>query len=437
MGRVALPVIVETQPGKLFDVFEEMRNYEFRVALKVLDRVLGVVELPIFETRIMPLFNMFAMVLPREIVFDLAEDKRVVKIYSDELKYALQYPTVPLEGVYVLEHRFRGRRVEFTSTYWTKRLMGCDAASMRGFRGGGVKVAVLDTGVSAVHEQLSGRIYKSMTVYPGMYGDLNGHGTWCAACIGGRTVRADAISRVIGRDVLCEGMAQDCMLYAIKVLGFIVGVGCDSAIIKGVEWALQENVKVLSLSLGGAVEVDCQEEDPFHSVMGRAVELGSIPIVAGGNSGPGSQTITSPGWLENVLTVGAFDPISGVVAEYSSRGPTVDGRVKPDVVAPGGGFPDHGIEGAVMGMLDKCGDGFPDGYSPIQGTSMATPHCAGLVALMCEAHDRLLGKPLVLDEVKLMMMKLGHVKSNDDGWGFMNWGIYELWLETEYGVRVA
>jgi serine protease AprX len=231
-------------------------------------------------------------------------------------------------------------------------------------------------------------------------------------------------------------MAPECTLYAIKVLGFVIGTGSDSAIIKGIEWALEEGCNVLSMSLGGPVNVKTQEEDPFYPVMKKAVEQGVIPCIAAGNEGPDAQTIGTPGWLEDVLTVGAYDPITGEIAPYSSRGPTVDGRIKPDVIAPGGGYPDHGIENGIVNLLDKCGDGLPDRYSPIQGTSMATPHVSGLVTLMYEAHKRLLGKPLTVQEVKTMMEQLGHSKTNDDGWGLITWQLYERWLETQYGEKI-
>jgi Subtilisin-like serine proteases len=190
------------------------------------------------------------------------------------------------------------------------------------------------------------------------------------------------------------------------------------------------------MSLGGPVEVTNQEDDPFYHVLKTAVELGVIPVVAAGNDGDEPMTINTPGWIEDALTVGSYDPITGEIAPYSSRGPTPDGRIKPDVIAPGGGYPDHGINNAIVNLLDKAGDGLPNRFSPIQGTSMATPHVAGLVTLMYEAHQKLLGKPLTVSEIKEMMMALGHEKTNDDGWGLITWQLYETWLETQYGVKV-
>lgn len=433
-SRVATPVIVEVYPQYFRELVDELSVYEFDVLKGILNRVRPF-EFPLFmPTKIIPMFNMIAMVLPRDVIFDLAEDRRVIRIYSDELKFALQYPIVPEQGVYRITRR--KKEVAFTSTYWTKRLIGADVANSKGYTGKGVKVAVLDTGASTVHEQLSGRV-ETYSVYYLQHLDSNGHGTWVTACVGGRLVTDDVLSRLSGKSVLCEGMAPETHLLAIKCLGYVVGAGSDSDIIKAVELALNQGAEILSMSLGGKVDVEKQEDDPHYKVMRKAVEMNTIPVVAAGNEGPEPGTIGSPGWLEDVLTVGAYDPITGQVAEYSSRGPTPDGRIKPDVIAPGGGIPDHGIDNAIVNLLDRAGDNVTyNRYSPIQGTSMATPHVSGLVACMRQAHKSLLGRTLTVEEIKRMMEQLGHEKNNDSGWGNITWQLYEQWLETEYGIRI-
>lgn len=433
-SKIIAPVILEVEPPYFADVLAEVKQYTFevpRTLLRVVER-----ELPLFPTQVLeiPLFSMVAGVLPREVVFDFAEDFRVRRIYPDQIKFALQYPTVPPEGVYRI--RRKGRDWYLTSTYWTKRLIGADVANQKGFTGRGVKVAVLDTGASYVHEQLRGKV-EGYSAYPGHTPvDVNGHGTWCAACIAGRRGIDEVLSRLSGKQVVCEGMAPDASLLTVKVLDYVVGAGSDSAIIKGLEIALTHGSKVVSMSLGGAEKAEREEDDPYYSVFNRVVEAGVIPVVAAGNEGPRPGTVCTPGALTAVLTVGALDPIGGGVARYSSRGPTPWGSVKPDVVAPGGGYPDRGIDSAITGLLDRAGDGILSRYSPIQGTSMATPHVSGLLACAAQMYRGVLGRELTVDEVKRMMEQLGHPKTNDDGWGLITWQLFEEWVSTQYGVKI-
>jgi hypothetical protein len=433
-SNIIAPVILEVEPPYFADVLAEVKQYAFevpRTLLRVVER-----EFPLFPTQVLeiPLFSMVAGVLPREVIFDFAEDFRVRRIYPDQIKFALQYPTVPPEGVYRI--RRKGRDWYFTSTYWTKKIIGADVANQKGFTGRGVKVAVLDTGASYVHEQLRGKV-EGYSAYPGHTPvDANGHGTWCAACIAGKRGVDEVLTRLSGKQVVCEGMAPGASLLTVKVLDYVVGAGSDSAIIKGLEIALTHGAKVVSMSLGGAEKAEREEDDPYYSVFNRVVEAGVIPVVAAGNEGPKPETVGTPGALTAVLTVGALDPIGGGVARYSSRGPTPWGSVKPDVVAPGGGYPDRGIDSAITGLLDRAGDGIPSRYSPIQGTSMATPHTSGLLACAAQMYRDVLGRELTVEEVKRMMEQLGHPKTNDDGWGLITWQLFEQWVETQYGVKV-
>jgi subtilisin family serine protease len=436
--RLVQPVIVKVHRPYFTELIEEIRPFSVTMPpLRVLAK-----ELPIFAPHIieMPRLGMVSAVLPREVVFDLTEDFRVERIYPDEVKWALsvgRYPTVPREGIFALRRRGirRAEDVYFTSTKWTKKLIGCDVANAKGYTGRGVKVAVLDTGVSLVHEQVRGLVEAYSTIPVGPL-DLNGHGLWCVSCIGGRRAVDNVLYRMTGQYIEVEGMAPDATLISIKVLDFIVGAGSDSMVLKGIEMALDMGAKIVSMSLGGDITAFTQEEEPYYEVVSEATENGVIFSVAAGNSGPAEGTIGTPAWLEPTLAVGATDPLTGDIAPYSSRGPTPDGRVKPDVVAPGGGYPGNGILSAITGLLDMAGDGVPSRYSPIQGTSMATPHVSGLLTCAAQAWRRLVGKELTAHEVKRMMSELGHEKSNVDGWGFIDWFKFEEWLETEHGVKV-
>jgi len=436
--RIVQPVIIRAVPGRLREIAEELLPYSFEVARRLVDRFFPV-ELPFFFPRFLeiPRFNMLAAVLPREVIEDYAEDSRVARIYPDRLMFALQYPTVPPEGIFVAERRIREKKkITFTSTFWTKKLIGADKANEKGYTGKGVKVAVLDTGSSALHEALRGRLeYPVGSAYPLPTMDMNGHGTWCASCIGGRRVIDDVLSRMSGKTVTCEGVAPEATVVPIKVLDFVVGMGSDSSIIKGVEQALNHGVDVLSMSLGGESKEEEEEEDPYFEVFKEVKRINVIPVVAAGNSGPDENTVGTPGCITDVLTVGAYDPITGEIAKYSSRGPTNWGSVKPDCIAPGGGYPENAIDGPIVNMLDMAGDSVENRFSPIQGTSMATPHVAGLIALMFQLYGSI-GRTLTLDEIKRMLEQLGHDKTNEDGWGLISWDMVERWVETEYGVRV-
>jgi serine protease AprX len=137
----------------------------------------------------------------------------------------------------------------------------------------------------------------------------------------------------------------------------------------------------------------------------RAVGSGIVVVVAAGNEGPGSRTIGSPSAASRVITAGAGADIGErgfFLAEFSSRGPTADGRVKPDLFAPG-----------VRILTTKGGAG----YKVASGTSFAAPFVAGVAALMLEANPNL--QPA---RIKALLLKSTEkwapgAKSNEAGKG--------------------
>ena len=428
-SRVATPVIIKAKPDRLGNLGELVLPFveQVRDFLPRLSHA-GDVAMPFtpYPLKFLRRFDMLATTLPREVIFRLGEDSDVELIYSDEPQFAF-FNTVPDEGIFMAPHRLL-KEFTFTSTAWTKKLMGADLAHERGFYGEGVTVSVCDTGASRVHEQLRRIVFKTTMK---QFRDENGHGSWCTACVGGDRAVDDYLSQRSGRRVECEGVAPRCDLLAVKCLGYVIGMGSTSGIIDALDMSLDHGADVVSLSLGGPSEGMTADEDPYYTVMQKVVDEGVIPVVAAGNEGPGSKTVGSPGCMPSVLTVGAYDPITGKMADFSSRGPTNWGDVKPDVVAPG-----VNIDSAIMGALDTSGDGMFSRYSPISGTSMSCPHAAGIVALMRQAHRERLGQELTVVEIKQMMASLGMEKSNLYGNGAINWGIYEKWLNTQYGVAL-
>jgi len=144
----------------------------------------------------------------------------------------------------------------------------------------------------------------------------------------------------------------------------------------GVEWAVDQGVQVMNLSLGGSGSSDGQ--DALSLTCNAAVSEGVVVCVAAGNEGPTARTVGSPGAAADVITIGATDR-SDRVASFSSRGPTRDGRVKPDLCFPGVDIVAARASGTTMGT--------PKGehYTAASGTSMATPHASGLAALLLQA----------------------------------------------------
>lgn len=235
-------------------------------------------------------------------------------------------------------------------------LINADDVWAMGYDGSGVKVCIIDTGVDPNHCDFpSGKIigWKDYIGTGSSPYDDHGHGTHVA-------------STAVGEDAP-KGVAPGADLLATKVCNS--GGSCpDSAIIQGIDWGVAQGADVESLSIGGpggdgtsAIAQECN----------WAVDQGVVVTVAAGNSGSGCCTIETPGDATKVITVGASDKSDGL-ASFSSRGPTTDDRTKPDIVCPG-----VSIYAASAGT--SCSD------TSMSGTSMATPHAAGVAALMLDA----------------------------------------------------
>lgn len=426
-SRVASPVIISAKTGRLNSLMKELKQIdlseEFRDSEALLPRLRDVIPTPTALGKSFVKLNMATAFLSRDGIFDLAQDPNVDRIYSDEIKFAFNENP---PGSFMFQNKL------ITSTFFTRKLIGAQKAGERGYTGKNVHVSVIDTGASRSHEALIQNV-ETRTTLP-QARDANGHGTWCTACVGGKMTIDDITSREVGEKIPTEGVATGTKLLAIKALGFGIGMGTDSSILGAIEIALENNSDIISMSLGGTVseETEIIEDDVYSEAMDKAHEQNAIPIVAAGNDGAnGAKTIATPGWLDNVFTVGAYSSLDGKIADFSSRGPTVDGRIKPDAVAPG-----VNINAPLVGALDKS-DKRIQRYGAISGTSMATPHVSGLVALMQQSKRELLGQPLTLDELFSMMEAFGDEKNNISGWGEITWDkIWVPWMSSEYGVNI-
>jgi len=247
-----------------------------------------------------------------------------------------------------------------------------DKAWAEGDEGAGVRVAILDTGCDLNHPDLRDRIVASTDFSgKGSVQDGNGHGTHVAGIVAGSGEASHGKYR---------GVAPAVDLYIAKVLDD-QGNGRMSDVMAGLDWAIEQKAQVINLSLGS--DVNCDGTDALSETCDAAVNKGVVVVAAAGNNGPQQRTVGSPGCAREVITIGASTDDDDVAA-FSSRGPTSDGRVKPEVVLPGVNIISARAAGTTLGTGQV-----DDYYTSLSGTSMATPHAAGVAALILAANPAL------------------------------------------------
>lgn len=230
----------------------------------------------------------------------------------------------------------------------------------QGLTGKGVRVAHLDTGADGKHPALRKAIVSfaefnsfgiRVTPSPKPH-DTDEHGTHTAATIAGRPVQ--------GRSV---GVAPNADLASAIV---IEGGNVIARVLGGMDWAVSQNVRVLSMSLGIPLSPPLSDFSLILQIL-RARNI--LPVIAVGNEGPG--TSRPPGNHPEPISVGAIDKNKAVPGFSSSQrfSRKIDPLV-PDLVAPG------------VDIISAMPGG---GYQSMDGSSMATPHIAGLAALLFEA----------------------------------------------------
>ncbi|ASK61088.1 peptidase S8 [Virgibacillus phasianinus] len=272
----------------------------------------------------------------------------------------------------------------------------------QGLTGSDVNIAIVDTGIHP-HQDLTqpaDRIiaFKDFINNKTDPYDDNGHGTHCAG---------DAVSNGFSSDGKYCGPAPEAGVIGVKVLNQM-GSGSLSTIVSGVQWCIdhkeEHQIDVISLSLGAkADESDCN--DPLVQIVDKAWESGIVVCVAAGNAGPDQRTIATPGISSKVVTVGAIDDQNTIdradeeVASFSSRGPTCGEESKPDLLAPGANIISLRAPGSYLDKISKSSR-VEKNYFSLSGTSMATPICAGVVALVLQAYPE-----YTPDQVKQQLMQ--------------------------------
>ncbi len=298
-----------------------------------------------------------------------------------------------------------------------------------GYTGEGISIAIIDTGIDPLHVGLNDfdddpttNDPKVVAFYDALDGsgddgsgetepyDDQGHGSHCAGISAG----TGAIEEGPLSDGATpyRGIAPDAWLVGVKVLDS-GGSGSFAEVMKGMEWTIDNkikyNIRAASMSLGGVwlIELTQEQEERITHLANEMVAAGISLMIAAGNSA-GYGTIGTPGAAKDVITVGSTED-SKDLAVYSSKGPTHEGQIKPNVAA---------IGSAVMSVEANSGNG----YASYSGTSMATPMVAGMAALLLQANPDL--QPLmirtILESTSEYKFLTHPVRPNNDyGWGFV------------------
>lgn len=281
--------------------------------------------------------------------------------------------------------------------------------------------AVLDTGIDAAHPHFmhaggpkgsniaaAWDCTQRGAVVQGGDRDENGHGTHVSGIIAGGMEKLEI-----------HAIAPQCRIASYKVLADD-GSGNDAWIIKAIDhiWAQNETARRLviqgvNLSLGGPFDptsFGCGDS-PLCASLLRLIRQGVIVVIAAGNEGSGEivvngyastlsldLSIGDPANLEEAIAVGSVHPTLPHrygTSYFSSRGPTADGRPKPDVVAPGERILSCRSGSGRRSTLDQL-------YIELSGTSMAAPHVSGLLAAFLSVRREYIGYP---DKVKAILMQ--------------------------------
>jgi subtilisin family serine protease len=232
------------------------------------------------------------------------------------------------------------------------------------FSGRGIKVAVLDTGFDLNHPDFGNRVITSKSFVDNEeVQDGHGHGTHCIGTACGSLTPLTPPR---------YGIASSAEIFAGKVLNN-QGKGSDGQILAGIEWAIANGCNIVSLSLGARVQPGQQPSDAFEVAAQRALQNGTLIIAAAGNDSDrrvgNIRPVGHPANCRSIMAVAALTPDLRV-ADFSNRGLNPDGG-QIDIAAPG------------VSVFSSWP--MPTRYRTISGTSMATPHVAGIAALYVEA----------------------------------------------------
>ena len=284
---------------------------------------------------------------------------------------------------------------------WGVSHIYADVAHESGNKGLGIRVAVLDTGIDYTHEDLDGNYQGG---YDFVFNDddpfddnTHSHGTHVAGIIAAEENGLGVI-----------GAAPEVDLFAVKILDG-AGFGTVEWVIAGIEWAVNNNVEIINMSIEGP------DNQGLSDACDAAYNAGVLLVAAGGNDSTGNGTVRFPAAYDSVIAVTATDP-ADMPAYFSPMGEEVE------LAAPG------------VEVLSTVAGG---GYDYLSGTSQAAPHVTGVAALCLLANtEDLDGDGLVNHEDTRLLLQQGAIdlgsagKDAVFGHGLVNATVASLSTET-------
>ncbi len=332
--------------------------------------------------------------------------EKILKLgFVEEVRPVLTFHRLsePLKPVPLESEAQKAKNLQYGQSKDQLTQIGVPGLHKKGFAGQGEIVAVFDSGFRKDHIA-----FKNQTVLAErdfVFGDDNvtnggntdSHGTAAWSCVGGE-VRGKLYGPAYGAEFLLAATEDIRSETAVEEDNWVAAF----------EWADRLGATVISSSLGYTdwyTQFDFDGQTAITSkIVSKAAKKGIVVVNSAGNAGPASSTLVAPADAKQMLAVGAVD-LNGIITTFSSRGPTKDGRIKPEVVA-------RGQDTFVATSFSKSS------FGRANGTSFSCPLVAGAAAALLSAHPD--WKPTQIREA---LMETAHQASSPDntyGWGILN-----------------
>lgn len=306
----------------------------------------------------------------------------------------------------------------YASDYYFTRLIGADQLHAQDVTGSGATVAIVDSGLWNAGPLIQNR--EGLSRVPAQYNaisdtehtdfaDASGHGSLMSGIIGDSRKNSGGGYR---------GVAPDAEIIPITVFDGS-GHGDFLDILRGLQWIYDHhealNIRIVNMSLAAAPRFSYWDE-PINQAVLKLWQAGLVVVAAAGNEGPDWGSIGAPGNNPYVITVGAMtdswtlnDRDDDFIPDFSSRGPTEAGHLKPDLLAPGGHITGLAPPQSTL-VRENPQFRFSNGDYVSTGTSQSAAVVSGIVALLLQ-----IDPALTNDQVKCLLLSSARPAINRDG----------------------